>query len=297
MKKQKLRADRQRWGVLFALPACILISIFVFVPIGCVFYFSLFDWKIPGDMEFIGLQGFVKVFNDKMFWNAISINLQFMFWGVILWTLVPLFAAACLYEIKKGAGFFRATYLFPTVLSVTIIGVVFKTLLGLNGPVNQALHAIGLGAMALDWFGSGTTAVPIITLVMTWAGFGSCMMIFLSAMSSIDKAIFECAMLDGASWWTRTFRITVPLIRRTFVVVVVMNIIAAFSGLYSFVFTMTNGGPGYDTTIMEYYIYTKAFRSFEFGYASTLSVVMFVIVGLISLVSMRVGNRDEKLPA
>ena len=297
MKETRLRADRERWGVLFALPACILIAVFVFVPIVCVFYFSLFDWKIPNDMKFIGLQGFVRVFNDKMFWNAISVNFQFMLYGVVLWTIVPLFAAACLYEVRRGAGFFRATFLFPTVLSVTIIGLVFKTLFGLNGPINQLLRSAGLGALALDWFGSGATAVPLITVVMTWAGFGSCMMIFLSAMSAIDKAIFECAMLDGANWFTRTFRITVPLIRRTFVVVVVMNIIAAFSGLYSYVFTMTNGGPGYDTTIMEYYIYTKAFRSFEFGYASSLSVVMFIIVGLISLMSMRLGNSNDKLPS
>lgn len=297
MKKVNPRADRSKWGVLFALPACALIAVFVLIPIVFVFYLSMFEWKIPNDMRFIGLQGFARVFQDKMFWNAISVNFQFMLWGVVLWTLAPLFAAACLYEIRRGAGFFRATFLFPTVLSVTIIGIVFKTLFGLNGPINLTLRAAGLDALALDWFGSRATAVPVITAVMTWAGFGSCMMIFLSAMSAIDKAIFECAMLDGANWWTRTFRITVPIIRPTFVVVVVMNIIAAFSGLYSYVFTMTGGGPGYDTTIMEYYIYTNAFRSFEFGYASTLSVVMFVVVGAISLVSMRLGNRQDRLPS
>ena len=297
MKKAGPRADRTRWGVLFALPACVLITVFVLIPIVYVFYLSMFDWKIPQPMKFIGFEGYARVLKDKMFWNAIGVNFRFMLWGVVLWTVVPLLAATCLYEIKRGAGFFRATFLCPTVLSVTIIGIVFKTLFGLNGPINLTLRAVGLDALALDWFGSRATAIPIIALVMTWAGFGSCMMIFLSAMSSIDKAIFECAMLDGANWWTRTFRITVPIIRPTFVVVVVMNIIAAFSGLYSYVFTMTGGGPGYDTTIMEYYIYTNAFRSFEFGYASTLSVVMFVVVGLISIVSMRLGNRRDRAGA
>lgn len=297
MKNTSLHANRNRWGVFFALPACLLITVFVLTPIVYVFYLSVFQWKIPQDMEFIGLRGFSRAFHDKMFWNAISVNFRFMLWGVILWTLVPLLAATCLYEIRHGAGFFRATFLFPTVLSVTIIGVVFKTMFGLNGPINMILRALGLNFMALDWFGSGATAVPTITLVMTWAGFGSCMMIFLSAMSAIDRAIFECAMLDGANWWVRTFRITVPIIRRTFVVVVVMNIIAAFSGLYSYVYTMTGGGPGYDTTIMEYYIYTNAFRSFEFGYAATLSVIMFIVVGVISFASMRLGNRQDRLPS
>ena len=133
MKKAGPRADRTRWGVLFALPVCVLIAVFVLIPIVYVFYLSMFDWKIPQPMKFIGFEGYARVLKDKMFWNAIGVNFRFMLWGVVLWTVVPLLAATCLYEIRRGAGFFRATFLFPTVLSVTIIGIVFKTLFGHAG--------------------------------------------------------------------------------------------------------------------------------------------------------------------
>lgn len=284
---------RKRWGKIFVAPAVVFLLLFMLVPIVSVFALSFTSWDGMSSINFIGISNFTDIFADQNFWQVIKNNFIFMFIGTPVWTITPLIVAALLYSGIKGAGFFRSTFLFPTVLATSVLGIVFKSFFGLNGPMNALFKAMGLDFLAINWLGSGTTSIPLIIMIINWAGFGSATLIFLAGMSSIEPSVYESALLDGAGWWTRFFKITLPMIFNVTMFVIILNVIASFTSLFNYVFTMTNGGPGYETTVMEYLVYLKAFRSNQFGYACALSVILFVVIMVISTVLQSFNKRRD----
>lgn len=286
---------RQRWGILFSVPAIVFLTAFMAVPILCVFILSFTSWDGMSEIQFIGIRNFIQIFQDDEFKTSILNNFKFLLIGVPLWTMTPLIIATLLYEEIKGFKIFRTAFLFPTVLSASIIGIIFKAFFSFRGPVNEILKAFGLDFLALDWFASGDTAIPLIALIINWAGFGSATLIFLSAMSSIDNSVYESAMIDGAGWWTRFFKITLPMINNVTVFVIILNIISAFTSLFNYIFVMTNGGPGYETSVLEFIIYTKAFRSNQMGYACALAVVMFAVIAFLSFATLMISRRKDSM--
>jgi len=290
MHKKKAK---QRWGIVFAIPACILVLAFMIIPIFIVFVFSFTSWDGIKEINFIGFDNFVKILTTSEFWSIIKNNFIFMFIGAPIWTITPLIVAVLLYEEIKGFRIFRTIYLLPSVLAASVIGVIFVSFFGLDGPFNQILKAIGLDFMALYWFGSAKTAIPMIINMINWAGFGTTALIYISGMSSIDTSVYESAYIDGAKWWTRFFRITLPMIYNVISFVFILNIIASFTSLFNYVFVTTKGGPGYETTVIEYLIYLKGFKTHEFGYACALSAVMFIMVFAISIIVLALSRRKK----
>lgn len=290
------RTKRQhRWGIVFSLPSELFLISFMIIPIICAFALALTSWDGIGKIEFVGLQNFIQIFKDGTFYKAILNNFKFMLLGVPVWTITPLIIAALLYEEIKGFSFFRSVYLFPTVLSASIIGIIFKTLFSLRGPVNAIISAIIPGFQAVDWLGAAGTSIPLIVMVINWAGFGSAVLIFLSAMASIDESLYESARLDGAGWWARFFYITIPMIHEVLIFSIVLNVIDSFTKLFNYIFVMTNGGPGYETYVMELLIYNKAFTANQMGYACALAVVMFAVVMVLVGLFKVIGNKTRKL--
>ncbi len=196
--------------------------------------------------------------------------------------------AMIIYEEIKGYKFFKTVYFFPSVLSIVIVGTLFKTFFGYVGPVNMLLRNMGLDHLAIEWLAEGRTSLPIIVLAVNWAGFGSAVLIYLAAMSAIDPGIHEAAQLDGANWMQKSLFVTLPGIKNVVQFTVVLNIIHAFSQMFSYVLVMTNGGPGY-----EYFIYLKGFRAGDMGYASALSVILFVLVCVINLLQSLIGRKED----
>lgn len=286
---------KHRWGILFSTPAMIFIAAFMLLPIICVFVLAFTSWDGITDISFIGFENFTNIFKDKEFVTSILNNFKFMLYGVPIWTITPLVIAALLYEEIKGFSLFRTAFLFPTVLSASIIGIIFKTLFSMRGPINTMLKAAGLDFLALDWLATGNTAIPLIVSIINWAGFGSAVLIFLSAMSSIDNALYESAMIDGAGWWKRFFKITLPVIQNVIFFVIILNVIASFTSLFNYIFVMTNGGPGYETSVMEFLIYTKAFRSNQMGYACALAVIMFIIIAILTAIFLMIQRKSDKM--
>ena len=284
---------KRRWGKIFVTPAVIFLLALMLLPIVSVFILAFTSWDGMSEINFIGVSNFQSIFSDENFWQVLKNNFIFMFIGTPVWTITPLVVAALIYSGIKGAGFFRSVFLFPTVLATSVIGIVFKAFFGLSGPMNELFKLIGLDFLAINWLGSGSTAIPLIVMIINWAGFGSATLIFLAGMSSIDPEVYESALLDGAGWWTRFFRITLPMIFNVTMFVIILNVIASFTSLFNYVFTMTNGGPGYETTVMEYLIYLSAFRSNRFGYACALSVILFVVIMVISIVLQSFNKRRD----
>lgn len=290
--KRKNRAE-MAWGYIFVLPALIILTIFMLIPILEVFYYSITNWDGMTSAQFIGLENFKAIFNNPDFYNVLKNNLIILILGVPIWTAFPLIIATFLYEEIKGYKFFKTVYFFPSVLSIVIVGTIFKSFFGYTGPINQILKMLGLEQFAINWFGQGSTSLPIIVGAVNWAGFGSAVLIYLAGMSAIDTSVYEAAELDGVTWWQKTRYITLPLTKNVIEFTIVLNIIHAFSQMFSYVLVMTGGGPGYESTVLEYFIYLRGFKAGEMGYAAALSVILFVIVLLVSLLQSLLTREKE----
>lgn len=281
------------WGYAFVMPALLILGIFMLLPIVQIFFYSVTDWNGAAKASFIGVKNYIDIFNNPDFYTVLKNNLIILILGVPLWTIFPLVIAMIIYEEIKGYKFFKTVYFFPSVLSIVIVGTLFKTFFGYVGPVNMILRSLGLEKWALEWLAQGITSLPIIVLAVNWAGFGSAVLIYLAAMSAIDTSTHEAAQLDGANWWQKSIYITLPGIRNVVQFTIVLNIIHAFSQMFSYVLVMTNGGPGYESTVLEYFIYLKGFKAGDMGYASALSVILFVMVCIINVLQSRMGKKED----
>lgn len=289
MKKRTRRFSLEGWG--FALPALIVFIIFVILPVISVFVRSFMNWDGMGQATWCGFENYVEIFTSPEFWVAIINNLKFLIIGVPIWTIFPLVVAVLLHEEVKGWKFFRSAFFFPTVISGAVVASLFRSFFLYSGPVNEFLNRIGIES--IDFFALPNVAIFLIILAVTWVGFGSTVLIFLAGMSNFSVEYFEAAELDGASWWQKFTKLTIPLLKPTLTFVIMLNIMAAFAGIFGYVFLMTGGGPGYSTTVVEYLLYTKAFKLHDFGYAAALSVVMFIIVVTIALIQSRVTKDKD----
>ncbi len=165
--------------------------------------------------------------------------------------------------------------------------------LQLDGPLNSALGAVGLGSFRHEWLGSSSTSIPIILLVVIWTNFGYNVLLYLAGMSAIDPALEEAARIDGAGWLRVLRYVMVPSLRRVMEIVLVVNTITAFAFMFTYIYTITNGGPGYDTYVSEFYIWNQAFTNQNMGYAAAVGVFLVGIVLVIGILQIRALTSKE----
>lgn len=293
MKKDS--SSQMFWGYLFILPALLFLVVFMLIPILQIFYYSLTDWDGGLSSQFIGLTNFQNIFANPDFYTVLKNNLIILLIGVPLWTIFPLLIAVLLYEEVKGFKFFKTVYFFPSVLSIVIVGTLFKTLFGYTGPINQLMKMVGLGDYVVAWLEQGITSLPIIAIAVNWAGFGSAILIYLAGMSAIDTSVYEAAELDGVTWWQKVRYVTLPMMKNVVQFTIVLNIIHAFSQMFAYVLVMTKGGPGYESTVLEYFIYLKGFQVGDMGYAAALSVILFVLVLFVSMLQSILTRQKKEV--
>jgi len=196
--------------------------------------------------------------------------------------------AAFLREGLRGWTFFRSVLYIPNLLGPIIMGVVLSVVLRDSGPLNSLLRDIGLNALALDWLGSASLSIHAVGLLqVVWVRLGFGLIYFLSAMSAIDPSLYEAALMDGASWWKRFMHVTVPSVAFSIEFWVVLSFIEVFARMFSFIFSLTQGGPGYSTFTLEYGIYDLAFTNMKMGMASAWATVLFLFCAAISVVQLK----------
>jgi multiple sugar transport system permease protein len=166
-----------------------------------------------------------------------------------------------------------------------------KTMFSGSGVVNELLEAVGTGFLARDWLGSVPTAFMVLIFAFYFQTLGQGVLIFLAGLSAIPTELLEAAELEGANWWQRLTKIIIPLLAPAISYFVVINVIYVFVGLFALIYSVTQGGPGYGTATVDYMIYTEAFESNQFGYASALSVVLLVLVSGIAWYQIRLFDR------
>jgi multiple sugar transport system permease protein len=271
------------------IPAFLLVAVVVWYPVARTVYQSFTDWNGAAS-KWIGWQNYDRIISNGELWLLLRNNLIFVFAvpGILLISLV---VTVLLFEEAPGWRFFRSVYYLPTILSAAVVGTLMRIIFSAQGAANDVLGRTGLERLQHDWLGAVPTAFMVLIFAFYWQTLGQGVLIFLAGMAAIPGDLLESARLDGAGWWNRLTRIIIPLLVPTIAYFVLTNVIWIFVGLFALVFTVTKGGPGYATTPFDLMIYRKAFEAGEMGYASALSVILFLIVLAISAVQLRTFDR------
>jgi multiple sugar transport system permease protein len=287
-----LRSE-SKWGLIYALPAVIAVAVFVIYPFGSIIVHAFTRWDGYSDPIFIGTRNFEALLKDQTFIGALRNNIFFAL-SVPVQLIVPLCLAFLIHERIRGWRFFRWTYFLPAIYSTVVLGVLTRLVLQADGPLNQVLSGIGLGGLTRDWLSDGSTALPSILIVVIWANFGYSVVLYLAGMSAIDPQLPEAARLDGASQAQVLRHVYIPGLRRVMEIVLVTNTITAFASMFTYVYTITNGGPGFSTFVVEFDIYNNAFAFQRLGYACAMGLSLTVLIVGLGFLQIRAltGGRE-----
>lgn len=290
------RMRRRRLEIFFSLlPVLIILVVFRVYPIATALAKSFTNWDGLYRSDWIGLGNYVRFVTGGSFWMILR-NTLFLLLNVPLQVFIGLVVALLLYERVPGWRFYRSVIYIPQIISAVIIGFLFKIFFGYEGPVNTILKAVGLGAIAIEWFGNSYTALSVIVFSIVWFSIGWQAIVLLGGMSAIPPSVFEAAVIDGAGYWQRAFKIVIPMLVRVLEFSVIASMVWTLTQLFPFLHAMTRGGPGYETATLDYMIYMKSFGlgfGNDFGLASAIAVMLLVFVLVLTLIEMRVANRAD----
>lgn len=292
----KLKSKKTKFYVsLFLLPALTVYIVFQIIPLIGAIYFSAMEWNgIAGSpLEFVGLKNFVEVFKSEDFLLSLRNMGKMVFFSVLFHTPIALLLAAAINTRCKGFRIFKALFFVPTVFPLTAVGLMWYFIFMPTGSLNALLDAVGLSGMAMPWLVNQSTAMNTIVFVNIWAGIGYYMVILLAGLTTISDDIYEAAAIDGANGVCKFFRITVPMLRSTIGMCIVMDIIGSVK-VFDLVFAMTGGGPNGLTNLPTTLLYNEAFKYKHNGLGSAIGVIILVICLTGTLLSNLIMNRKER---
>jgi raffinose/stachyose/melibiose transport system permease protein len=280
----------------FILPALLLYTVVVIYPVGSGFWLSLLDWDLLGPKKFVGLSNYATLFfKDEVFRMAVGHNLIY----VALVVTIPIAFAAVFAVIVDGlsqrrlADVLRGLYFIPSILSVIVIGMiwgwVFNPYIGI---LNGALRLLTGRALQVAWLGDKDFALYGIIITRCWMSVGFCMVVVLAGLRAIPEEYYEAARIDGASAAHTFRRITLPMLRPAFAVLLLVNTVDAFKE-FALVYKMTKGGPYRSTELISTYMYDKGFTSWRVGYAAAMGVVLFLLILVASLGLRKLTERFD----
>lgn len=290
-RTQRPRSDL-RPALVFLLPAAVGFATFYLWPTLRGFYLSLTEYSLLGSPEFIGFENYQDLVADPLFWNSLKVTLLYVVINIGLQTVLALGLAVLLHRLTTST-LIRGVVLLPWLVAPVVVALLWYWMLDYQlGIVNFALDAVGIDPVA--FFGDTTTAIPTIALVNVWQHVGYTALLIFAGLQTIPPTVYEAGSLDGASEWSMFWRITVPLLRPVLALVLVLTVIGSFQ-IFDTVAVTTAGGPENATRVIYYYIFERAFERFDFGYASAMSVILFLIligVAFAQLKMMRAGESD-----
>lgn len=289
----KLKRKNTLTALSFIAPNFIGFFLFTLVPVVFSLILAFMEWDSFRSPEFVGMKNFSKMLGDDTFW--ISLKNTFLYTiGVVPLTLVCSLGLAILLNKKvRGMKFFRTAFFFPYVTSLVAIAVVWNMLFHPTmGPINQFLKFFIENPPG--WTSSSDWALTAIIIVSVWRGMGYYMILYLAGLQSVPKELYEAASIDGANKWHQFRNVTLPSLRPTTFFVSIMLVINCFK-IFDLVQVMTAGGPGRATNVLVYQIYNEAFVKFNFGYASAIAMVLFVIVLGITVIQFKWNQRQERV--
>ena len=278
------KGTKQFWiPYIFILPNVLIFALFVIIPAFQGLGMAFTDQGIFTEAKFVWFDNFKKLFSDTVFLITLKNTVIYSLIAVVSLVVVSLMLALLLSKNNVvGENAFRAVFYIPSLLSMIIVGIAWRFILGNEmGILNYIIKA--LGGSGVPWLTDGKMAMASIIVVTVWTYAGYYMLIFISGLQAIPNELYEAATVDGASKWYSFKKITLPLLSPTTLVVSILATINAFKA-YELIVTMTKGGPGYATKFIVQQVYEVAFTEDKLGYASAMSIVLMLIIGIFTVI-------------
>lgn len=277
MRRDVLRPKGWLIALLLALPL-LWYTFMVALPVFTAAKNSLYNWSGGAKKDFVGLFNYQYLLKDKIFWQAFTNNLKITVISAI-GQIGLAFVLSSLLSTRfvKLKGLHRTVAYFPATISAIVVGYVWSFIFGYDtGLINSTLRALGLDSLTAAWLDNPKTIINVVCIPIIWQYIGYYMIIILAGITSIDQSVYEMAELDGANGFQRAIKITLPLIRRT-LGVCVMLCISGNMKIFDHIYSLTNGGPGNSSIVMAMHAYRTTFVKSRFGYASAISIAILII--------------------
>jgi len=275
-------------GYIFISPFVVGFLAFTIIPILASLYYSFTDFDLLSAPRFTGLANYIQMFTaDQKFIQSLKVTFFFVFISVPLRLLFALFVAMLFTVKSKAVGIYRAVYYIPSIIGGSVaIAVLWKRLFGEDGVVNAILFLFGIDSK-VSWLGNPKTAIWTLILLAVWQ-FGSSMLIFLAGLKQIPESYYEAAVIDGASFWQKFKRITIPMLTPVIFFNLIMQLINGFmSFTQSFIISNGSGSPLDSLLLYALYLYQKAFAFQQMGYGCAMAWVMLVIIGILTAIAFK----------
>ena len=279
---------------LFLLPALIVYTCIVLLPVLWSLVYSFFNWNGISDMKFVGLGNYARMLSDKKMMAAFKNNLFFMAVGTCVQVFMGLLMATLLSNIRRGSNILRVLYFIPCIISSMAICKIFNMLLSVQPEGLLAAIVKMFGGKPIALLSSYDYALLVVTLVDAYKFCGLYMVIFYSAFMNLDHEIIEASYIDGCTWWQQYIHIRLPMIKPIFFTVIVILVNGTLKS-FDVSYILTNGGPGTASELVATYMYKVSFNSTNFGYGSAISVFLLaeslIAVGIVRMFSRRSEKR------
>ena len=274
----------------FLLPALVIFALFTYYPLVTVIRMSFTDSDmIKPSPNFVGFENYSNLFSSREFWSSLSISAIFAVAVTVIEVGLGMTLGFLMNAPTRMQSLLRGAVFTPTVISISATAIVWMFYLNpQGGPVNRALGSIGLPG--LGWLSDPNMALFSVILIAVWKGVGLPAVLYMAGLQGISRELEEAAVVDGASRWQVATRVTIPLLAPTTMVVFFLSLVGTFQS-YGLVLLLTQGGPVGSTTLLGYYIYQNAFQFFQMGYASAVSVVLFLLLLILAYLQFRVSER------
>jgi multiple sugar transport system permease protein len=282
-----------RTGLVLVSPALLFVSVFALFPLGFGVYISLTDWPLVGPYHFIGLANYQGLLHNSVFLQSIVFTLEYTAIVTVPVFLLGYALAVFVRANRPGASVFRTLIFLPY-----IVGLVAESYMAVvelqptSGTANFALSKLGIVSASTAWLVHTGLALTAISIIVVWFASGLTMMLLMAGMQGIPHDLYEAARVDGASWWRMERSITLPLLRRSIALSLIISVVGSFLAFNQF-YIMTDGGPGTSTVPVVMSIFDTAFAQMDVGLASAMSVVLVIVVGLITFVQFHYLQGDE----
>ena len=288
------KTGKKSWiAYLYILPMIVLSFVLVYYCIIDTVVVSFTDWDGMTDVfHFVALKNYIKMFKDHVFWTSVVNNLIFFVGTVFIQALLGFVLAVLLKKKLPGSNVFKAIYFMPIAMATSIITAIFRIIMDpTNGALNQFLRAIHLNGFAVNWLGDPKIALVsvIIVNIFQWMRFS--MITYYAGLMSLPDDVYEAAKIDGAGFWRTTFSVTLPMLKGTTNVLIILGIVGSLK-TFDIVKLLTGGGPGRSTTVMNTYLYEKAFKDFNAGGAASIGVAILIIAMVMSFLQVKFGKED-----
>lgn len=280
---------------IFILPAMALYVTFYFIPLLSSLRYSVTSWNGINDPIFTGLDNFAKALHDEKFLTALKNNLTFVLFSCFIQIPIIVTLSIILSNARKFKDIYKTTVFMPSILSTAVVGVIWKFIYHPDaGLVNQILNLIGLESWTRGWLGDEHFAFFSILVTNSWQWFGFYIVLVLAAIFAISKEMIEAAEIDGAVGWLKARYIIVPLIRPVILVILLLSITGAMNAI-DIVLIMTAGGPFGSSEVMGTYMYKQAYSMSQYGYATAISIIIFVLTCLLTLIFQLLTKRFREV--